>query len=230
MTGDPREASASGFAVVLLAAGRSSRMGGPNKLLQDFRGKPLVRHAAEAALASGASPVIAVTGHQEAQVREALAGLPLTFVHNSDYAEGLATSLQAGIAALPESVEAAAVMLGDMPLVSAELIRALGERLASTPGAVAAVPVLQGEWGNPVGLRRSLFAEVATLSGDAGARRLLQGRRGEVLEVAVTDEAVATDVDTPQALQRLRELGDEPATPDDADRRTDGPHPREPRS
>ena len=64
-----------GFAVVLLAAGRSSRMGGPNKLLQDFQGRPLVRHAAEAALASGASPVVVVTGHQEAEVRGALAGL-----------------------------------------------------------------------------------------------------------------------------------------------------------
>ena len=91
-------------------------------MLQDFRGKPLVRHAAEAALASGASQVISVTGHQEMQVRAALAGLPLVPVHNPDYAGGLATSLKAGVSAVPESAKAAIVMLGDMPLVSPELI------------------------------------------------------------------------------------------------------------
>ena len=103
-------------------------------------------------------------------------------------------------------------MLGDMPLVSPELISALSEGLLASPEAVAAVPVLQGQWGNPVALRRSLFPEVANLSGDAGARRLLEGRRDKVLEVPVADEAVATDVDTPDALQRLRERRDDQAS------------------
>jgi molybdenum cofactor cytidylyltransferase len=192
-----------GFAAILLAAGRSSRMGGPNKLLQDYAGEPLVRHAAKAALGSGAHPVLVVTGHQDAAVRQALAGLVLGFVHNPDFAEGLSTSLKAGVAALPEGVDAAAIVLGDMPLVGAELIAALGRSLLAQQGPIAAVPVLKGEWGNPVVLSRALFPAVSGLSGDAGARRLLQGRRHEVVEVPVSDDAVALDVDTPDALREL---------------------------
>jgi molybdenum cofactor cytidylyltransferase len=178
-------------------------MGGPNKLLQDYAGEPLVRHAAKAALASGADPVLVVTGHQDAAVRQALAGLALGFVHNPAFAEGLSTSLKTGVGALPQGVEAAAIVLGDMPLVGAELIGALAMALLAQEGAIAAVPVLKGEWGNPVVLSRALFPAVSSLSGDAGARRLLQGRQGEVVEVPVSDDAVALDVDTPDALREL---------------------------
>jgi len=113
-------------AIVLAAgrstAGRSSRMRGPNKLLAEFGGTPLVRRAAEAALASKASPVLIVTGHDEIAVRNALQGLDVRFVQNPAYAEGLSTSLKAGIGALGESVTGAVICLGDMPGVSAALI------------------------------------------------------------------------------------------------------------
>ena len=95
---------ASNIAALVLAAGRSSRMGGPNKLLAEIGGRPLVRIAVEEALASRARPVIVVTGHQRERVEAALAGLPVDFVHNSHFADGLGTSLRAGISVLPASV------------------------------------------------------------------------------------------------------------------------------
>src|SRR5215212_5925074 len=96
---EPIAASEHHIAAVVLAAGRSTRMGGTNKLVAEIGGKPLVRIAAEQVLASRARPVIVVTGHQKERVERALAGLPVTFVHNPDFAEGLSTSLKTGIAA-----------------------------------------------------------------------------------------------------------------------------------
>src|SRR5437763_1061767 len=102
-------------AAILLAAGRSTRMGGPNKLTAELGGRALVRIAAEQALASRASPVVVVTGPDRARGEAALAGLPVRLVHNPDYAQGLSTSLKAGLAALPPQADGAIVCLGDMP-------------------------------------------------------------------------------------------------------------------
>ena len=190
-------------AVIVLAAGRSSRMGGPNKLLALHQGKPLVRHAVERALAAEAGPVTVVTGHQAEPVEQALAGLPVRFAHNADYAEGLSTSLKAGIAALPEEAGGAIVMLGDMPLVAPAVIRRLAAVFGEHPGAKAVVPTLLGERGNPVLIGRRLFAEIDRLSGDVGARRLIEAAGADLVETPVDDPGIHRDIDTPEALAKL---------------------------
>jgi molybdenum cofactor cytidylyltransferase len=192
---------------IILAAGRSTRMGS-NKLLEDLNGKPLVRHVAEAALASKVHPVIVVTGHQHEGVSAALEGLNLTFIHNADFADGLSTSLKTGVAALTTEVTAVIVLLGDMPLIPSAAINQLITAFEASPQKIAAVPVYEGEWGNPVLLSRTLFEEVSTLQGDAGARRLLNGRAGDVLEVPIASDAVLIDLDTPEALAKARFKGD----------------------
>src|SRR5205085_4422834 len=101
-------------AAIVLAAGRSTRMGGPNKLLAEIKGKPLVRIAAETALASRAAPVIVVTGHERERVEKALAGLNVRLVHNPDFAQGLSTSLKAGIAAVPAHADWFVVCLAEV--------------------------------------------------------------------------------------------------------------------
>ncbi len=191
------------IAAIVLAAGRSSRMGPANKLVADLGGKPMVRHAAEAAIDSGASPVVVVCGHEEPAVRAALAGLDVRFVSNPAHAEGLSTSLKAGIAALPEETDGVVVMLGDMPLVRAAFIRRLVAAFEAEPGGLAAVPIHDGDWGNPVVIARALFADVAGLTGDAGARKLLEQRKDTVIEVPA-DDSVMLDADTPDALEALR--------------------------
>lgn len=192
---------------IILAAGRSTRMGS-NKLLEALNGKPLVRHVAEAALASKAHPVILVTGHQHESVSAALEGLNLAFIHNADFADGLSTSLKTGVAALPAEVTAVIILLGDMPLIPSAAIDQLITAFEASPGKIAAVPVYEGDWGNPVLLSRTLFEEVATLQGDAGARKLLNGRTEDVLEVPIASDAVLIDLDTPEALAKARFKGD----------------------
>jgi molybdenum cofactor cytidylyltransferase len=192
------------IAAVILAAGRSTRMGGPNKLLAEIAGKPLIRIAAEEALASRARPVVVVTGHQRERVDGALKGLDVQRVHNPNFAAGLSTSLQAGLAALPSDIDGAIVCLGDMPQVRAPLIDRLIGAFDPERGALVVVPTIDGKRGNPVVWSRRFFAELMALEGDVGARHLI-GRYGEaVAEVAVADKSALIDVDTPEALVAVK--------------------------
>jgi molybdenum cofactor cytidylyltransferase len=192
------------FAAVILAAGRSTRMGGPNKLLAQVTGKPLVRIAAEAALASGARPVVVVTGHQSQTIADALTDLPLQFAYNPEFADGLATSLRTGLAALPEEVDGAVVMLADMPQVDASLIDRLISAYDAEKGALIAVPVIDGKRGNPVLWSRRFFPELMALSGDVGARHLIGKYSEAVVEVPMSGSGALTDVDTPEALDAVK--------------------------
>ena len=114
---------------VVLAAGQSSRMGGPNKLLALFGGKPLIRRMVERAVASRAAGTVVVAGHQADRVRAALFGVNVELIDNPDYNSGLASSLKAGIAALPDTAAGALVVLGDMPEVSSDRSRPADFRL-----------------------------------------------------------------------------------------------------
>jgi molybdenum cofactor cytidylyltransferase len=192
------------IAAIVLAAGRSTRMGGPNKLLAEINNQPLVRIAAQQALASQAHPVIVVTGHQREQVAAALDGLDVKLVHNPDFAGGLSTSVKAGIAAVPDDVDGAIVCLGDMPQVSASLIDKLLAAFDPEKGALVVVPVIDGKRGNPVVWSRRFFPELATLEGDAGARNLIKGFAEAVTEVPLSGTAALVDVDTPEALEAVK--------------------------
>jgi molybdenum cofactor cytidylyltransferase len=191
-------------AAVVLAAGRSTRMGGPNKLLAEIGGKPLVRIAAEQALASRARPVVVVTGHQRHEVEAALKGLPVAFAHNPDFAEGLSGSLKAGIAALPAEADGTIVCLGDMPQVDAALIDRLIAAFDPEKGALVVVPTIAGKRGNPVVWSRRFFADLAQLEGDVGARHLIGSYPEAVVEVPVTGRAALVDIDTPDALRAVK--------------------------
>ncbi|WP_448205076.1 NTP transferase domain-containing protein [Azospirillum sp. sgz302134] len=200
----PEAPHAPRIAALVLAAGRSSRMGGSNKLLAEVGGQPLVARTVEAVLASQAKPVVVVTGHQSEAVSAALAGLPLTMVHNLDFAEGLSTSLRAGLAALPADVDGVVVCLGDMPRVTPAVIDRLIAAYNPTEGRSVCVPTVQGKRGNPVLWDRSFFAEMATLTGDAGAKNMIGRHADMVVEVPVEDGGILYDVDTPDLLADLR--------------------------
>jgi len=189
------------IAAIVLAAGRSSRMAPCNKLLEPVGGEPLVRRVAGVVLESGARPILVVTGYEAPHVAAALAGLDLTIVANPDYADGLSTSLRAGLEALPSGIDGTLICLGDMPQVDTEVLSAL---TASFTGESAiCVPVYRGRRGNPVLWGRRYFAEIMTLSGDAGARPLLARHREHVVEVEVASDGIFADVDTPADLARL---------------------------
>jgi molybdenum cofactor cytidylyltransferase len=193
------------IAALVLAAGRSTRYGASNKLLQDLDGTPIVRHAVSSALASRARPVVIVTGHEAERVTKALAGLDVSFVHNDHYAEGLSSSLKAGLASLPANVDGAVVCLGDMPRITGAHIDRLIAAFAPKEGRMIAVPVHKGKRGNPVLFSGDLFAEMMQTEGDAGAKHLIGQHADEVAEVDLGSDAVFVDVDTPEALARLKQ-------------------------
>jgi len=192
------------IAAVVLGAGRSSRMGGPNKLLAEIGGRPLLRIVVEAALKSRARPVVVVTGHQRERVEAALEGLPIKLVHNPNYAEGLGTSLKAGIAALAAEVDGAIVCLGDMPQVDSAMIDRLIGALDPDNGALVAVPSIDGKRGNPVVWSRRFFPDLMAVEGDVGARYLIGRYPEAVVEVPLNGTAALTDVDTPEALEAVK--------------------------
>lgn len=194
-------------AAIVLAAGLGARYRAQDanivtKLIARLDGKPLVRHVAEAALASHAKPLLVVTGHEQGAVREALAGLAIIFVHNPDFASGLASSLQAGVAALPSDTPGALILLGDMPRVSAATLNRSIALFEANPHCAAVAPVYRGARGNPVLLARRMFAPVAQLTGDQGARPLLRSG-ADVIEWEADDAAIEIDVDTPEGLSKL---------------------------
>ena len=193
------------IAGLVLAAGQSRRMGTANKLLADIDGKPMVRHAVEALVASSAAPVVVVTGHEADSVRGALAGLDVRVADNPDYADGLSTSLAAGIGALPDGVDGVIVCLGDMPMVEARHVNRLISAFDQEEGRTICVPVTAGKRGNPVLWGADYFDDMARIKGDVGAKHLMGLYAEAVCEVAVEDSAVLTDIDTPEALKRLTE-------------------------
>ncbi len=189
------------IAALVLAAGKSSRMQGPNnKLLMEVGGKPMVAHIVDAALESSAGPVIVVTGNAEAEIRLALAGRDVTFVHNSDYADGLSTSLRAGLTALPDKADGALVCLGDMPDIRAAHLDRLIAAFDPEEGRTICVPTVAGKRGNPVLWGRDWFAAMMDVKGDTGAKHLIGENADAVCEVPMPDDAALRDIDTQAEL------------------------------
>ncbi len=197
--GVPPVPHAPSVAAVVLAAGLSSRMG-RNKLLVDLDGKPLVRRTVEAAAGSAAEPVFVVTGNQAPEVRDALSGLAVEFVHNPDFRFGLSTSLKAGIRALPGSADGVLVLLGDMPAITSSLIDRMIAAFDPQEGRAICVATHHGKRGNPVLWDRRFFADILALEGDVGAKHLVAANSELVCEIESGDDAPLTDIDTPEAL------------------------------
>ncbi len=192
------------IAAVILAAGQSRRMGPLNKLLLTVDGQPCVVHAVRAALAAGADPVRVVVVAADNPVARALAGWPVEIVVSPHADEGMAHSLAAGVTNLDEDVTGALIMLGDMPLVSAESLRQLCGALRTDPSLAACVPSHLGKRGNPVLWHRRHFPALQALTGDRGARSLMRRLEVGVAEVAVPDDGVLIDIDTAEAAADLQ--------------------------
>ncbi len=191
------------IASLVLAAGRSTRMG-HNKLLARLSdGRTMIEHTVDQVLAATARPVLVVTGHDDAALRAALAGKPVSFVAAPDYGLGLAHSLRAGIAALPAETDAALICLGDMPLVPAAVLNQLVAAFAPKEGREIVLPSFHGQRGNPVLWGRRFFEELQALSGDAGARQILHRHMAFVAELPIQTDAVLRDFDTPETLAAL---------------------------
>jgi len=189
------------IAAVVLAAGRSRRMG-QAKLLMPVAGRAIVRHAVEGVLAGGVDSVWVVTGPDGGPIEAALAGLDVQIVVNPAPEEGQAGSVRAGIAALPAPVDTALIALGDQPALEPSIIPALlAARRTSTRPIVA--PRYRDGQGNPVVFKREIFPELLRLTGDQGARPVIQKEPARV-EWVELDLPMPPDVDTPADYEKIR--------------------------
>jgi molybdenum cofactor cytidylyltransferase len=189
------------IAGVVLAAGLSRRMG-QAKLLMPVGGRAIVRYVVESVLAGGVDSVWVVTGPDVEPIEAALAGLEVQIVVNLAPEEGQASSLRAGIAALPAAVDAVLIALGDQPSLAPSIIPALLAARRTTPKLIVAPRYRDGQ-GNPVLFKREIFPELLRLTGDQGARPIIQKEPARV-EWVELDLPMPPDVDTLDDYEKIR--------------------------
>ncbi|MHB1206854.1 MAG: nucleotidyltransferase family protein, partial [Rhodospirillaceae bacterium] len=168
------------------------------KLVMPLDGKPLVRRMVETIIAARHAQVVVVTGHEPAMVAAAVAGLPVTLANNPRYAEGLSTSLKAGLDAVAPEMAGAMICLADMPSLTAAHLQRLMAGFDPAAGRAIGVPTHTGKRGNPVLWARELFVQMREMAGDVGAKALIGANESLVYEVEFEDTAVLTDLDTPE--------------------------------
>jgi molybdenum cofactor cytidylyltransferase len=208
MSGEPSTGRAPPLkvAVVLLAAGLSSRMGARNKLLIDIEGEPLVRRMARTYLAAGAD-VHAVVGHEAEVVRAALADLPLAFVDNPRFAEGQQTSVRAGLDSLSEAYDAVLVALADQAALTSADISDLLRAFADGDRDRILIPFHQGQRGNPVLFPAAIIAEIRASGRNAACRKFIDANPHLTRHYEAASDHFTIDIDTPEDLQRFTEHG-----------------------
>lgn len=188
-------------AAIVLAAGRSSRMG-QHKLLLPLGGRPLVTYAVDAACGSSADDVVVVVGHDAGEVASALGGKRCRIVVNAAFAEGMATSMRAGVGALPAHVAGALILLADQPLMTSAMVDLMLVAAAADSQAIHAA-AYDGKRGNPVYFPRALFGELLAVSGDEGGRSVVAHHVDLLHLVPMPIADAAIDVDTPGEYERL---------------------------
>ena len=181
-------------AVVVLAAGGSTRLGQPKQLLP-LDDMPLLARTLEIARRSGLSPRVVVLGGYEAAIREAVGLDGFDVVSNPDFAEGQSTSLIRGIDALPREIDGAVIMLGDQPLLAPGILDSLVEAFR-VDHDVAVQPRYADGPGNPILISKRIFPELLQITGDVGARKVLQQHSDRVRQIDVTGWPTPRDVDT----------------------------------
>lgn len=192
--------SSHNHAIILLAAGNSSRMGSLKQLL-DYNGKPLVQHAAEVALASGCAKVVVVVGANAAQVAGALTDMPVEIVQNTLWAEGMGTSIQAGVRAVEAlGLPGAILALADQPLITPAILRNLADEHHRTGKPIVASQYA-GTVGVPVYFAQSHFAPLLALAPDQGCKGVILKHGNESLRIDYPEAEV--DIDTPADYERL---------------------------
>ncbi|MDE0887190.1 MAG: nucleotidyltransferase family protein [Myxococcota bacterium] len=195
------------IAALILAAGASRRMPGENKLLVKIRRKPMIEHVVEAVLGAGVERVGVVTGYQADRVGRALSAHPVALVPNPDHAQGMSSSLRAGLAWLVPEPDGVLICLGDMPGLRPEYIKTLIEAFESELSPRICAASHRGSRGNPVLWPRTYFEAMRALGGDRGARVLLSRYSDRVALVEVGSAAVLQDIDTPADLAREADRG-----------------------
>jgi molybdenum cofactor cytidylyltransferase len=193
------------ISAILLAAGESRRMGRSKQLLP-WHGKTLLQHSLESIINSAVDETILVLGHEADRIGKSLPAFPVKIVINPYYKQGMASSLRRGLLAMDPGSEAFLVLLADQPGIGPEIINTLIRTFRqAAPRRGIVRPVYRGRPGHPVLIGTQYLEETLQLQGDVGARRILMNHPGDILEIAVDQDAVLKDIDTPEEYQKYAE-------------------------
>ena len=182
------------ISAILLAAGQSKRMDGENKLTKEIQGIPLIKHSVKNILASSIDELIVVLGHQKETIEKLInKNEKIKFVFNKDFQSGIASSIKTGLNNLSEKTEAFFICLGDMPTVNPNIYNQL---IKSINKREIIVPTYKGQQGNPVLFAKSMKEKIINISGDIGAKKILELNKDKILNLEINDQCVTKDFNT----------------------------------
>ena len=182
------------ISAILLTAGQSKRMNGENKLTKEIQGTPLIKHSVKNILASAIDELIVVLGHQKETIEKLInKNEKIKFVFNKDFESGIASSIKTGLNNLSEKTEAFFICLGDMPMVNPNIYNQL---IKSINKREIIVPTYKGQQGNPVLFAKSMKEKIINISGDVGAKKILELNKDKILNLEINDQCVTKDFNT----------------------------------
>ena len=185
------------IAGLILAAGGSSRMGDENKLMMPFQGKPMLNHVVNASLNSNLTQTFVVVGHQSSEIKNLVQSDDIQCVENEQWETGMASSIVAGISQLKQ-FDGFLILLGDMPLVTPELIN---EIIVHSSADKIVIPIKDGLHGNPVFFGSKFRDELLTLYGDSGAKKVIQNNLSSMIKIKIQSNTIFKDYDTKESLE-----------------------------
>lgn len=184
------------LSAIILAAGKSVRTSPTNKLLLPFQSKDIIKTVVDEIMSINFKDILVVTGFEEARIRTALQGNPVQFVHNSDFNEGMGTSIRTGVLHSSQDADGYIIVLGDMPWIDRGILKSMIQSFYKNPVSAIVVPVYKRRRGNPVIFSRKYRDKLSKLGGDSGARSVIQGFEDQVIEVPAKKERLLMDIDT----------------------------------
>jgi molybdenum cofactor cytidylyltransferase len=187
------------IAGLILAAGNSSRMGDENKLMMPFQGKPMLNHVVNASLNSNLTQTFVVVGHQSSEIKNLVQSDDIQCVENEQWEKGMASSIVAGISQLKQ-FDGFLILLGDMPLVTPELIN---EIIFHGSADKIVIPIKDGLHGNPVFFGSKFRDELLTLYGDSGAKKVIQDNLSSMIKIEIQSNTIFKDYDTKESLESV---------------------------
>jgi len=182
------------ISAILLTAGQSKRMDGENKLTKEIQGTPLIKHSVKNILASSIDELIVVLGYQKETIEKLIdKNKKIKFVFNKDFENGMASSIKAGLNNLSEKTEAFFICLGDMPMVNHDIYNQL---IKSKDNKEIIIPTYKGQQGNPVLFNKSMKEKIMSITGDVGAKKILELNKEKILNLEINDQSIVKGFNT----------------------------------